>query len=210
MAPQAECSVFRFLDLPPELRNRIYYYVFTETSSHELNLLDRPPYYSNSAITSTSRKIRGESLSLYEQIVTDFWQTHAFYIKLDARKVSTNPEWIGTWCKYLETLPEDIWFRSLLILFSFENPHSQSNCYVQLEVWLNPVGRLGVECRLPPTTDFTQETVHRFESTVAESLTLRGLSYKWTNRRLRERDGFGKQDLEPLLKFFEGLCFTIG
>ena len=83
MTCQSNSEVFRFLDLPPELRNRIYQHVFENTAQHELDLLHVRPYLPDSGIALACRQLRNEALSLAAEATEAFWKTHTFTLSFE-------------------------------------------------------------------------------------------------------------------------------
>lgn len=74
---------FRFLELPPELGNRTYFYVFEDPSERELDLRRAQQLLPESSITLACREIRNESLGLSKEATSMFWKAHIFAVQLN-------------------------------------------------------------------------------------------------------------------------------
>ena len=74
---------FRFRDLAPELRNRIYDCVFEDEAPHRMSLLDIRAAAPPIAITAVSKQVRNESLGLYKLAVAAFDTSHDYYVSID-------------------------------------------------------------------------------------------------------------------------------
>ncbi|KAK4543944.1 hypothetical protein LTR36_004718 [Oleoguttula mirabilis] len=94
MAPltRPEVKVFRFLDLPPELRDEIYSCVFEDHARSDINLLDVRKALPDRTITLLSHQVRAESAGLYRQACGDFWQEHNFFIPIELRAATLDPD----------------------------------------------------------------------------------------------------------------------
>jgi len=74
---------FRLLDLPPELRNRIYTCIIEDiTMPPSTDVFSALQFLPDPTITAVSRQIRSESLGLFRQATTEFWSTHNFYLTI--------------------------------------------------------------------------------------------------------------------------------
>ncbi|KAK4544005.1 hypothetical protein LTR36_004779 [Oleoguttula mirabilis] len=81
--PDDTAEPFRFLDLPPELRNRVYHYVFEGRSQQDIELFaEAKSFAPHMAVTAVSQQLRTESQGLYVIALKDFWTTHHFYIRI--------------------------------------------------------------------------------------------------------------------------------
>jgi len=76
-------QVFRFLDLPPELRNRVYSYTLEYHAPPQVNLLATRIHAPSALVTIVSRQLRHESLDLYHQAMHDFWTKRSFHLSLN-------------------------------------------------------------------------------------------------------------------------------
>ena len=83
MNVESDLKPFRLLDLPPELRNRVYHFALEDTGEHELDLLCTRPYQPHRPITAICRKVRSESLGLYQGARAKFFRNHSFHISID-------------------------------------------------------------------------------------------------------------------------------
>ncbi|KAK5121291.1 hypothetical protein LTR85_005457 [Meristemomyces frigidus] len=82
MAPltRSRARIFRFLDLPPELRNRIYSMVFEDNKPEEVNLLTVQTALVEPTITTLCRQVRHESIGLLRRAQSDFHSRHQFFV----------------------------------------------------------------------------------------------------------------------------------
>jgi hypothetical protein len=75
--------VFRFLDLPPELRNLIYQlYLQDNNQDHQLDITKWPHLAPSSAIIAVSKQVRSESLGYFTTSLSNFFNTHDWYLPL--------------------------------------------------------------------------------------------------------------------------------
>ena len=86
-APDTTQQIFRFLDLPPQLRNHVYE-LATDASWYEgVDLrrwrLQAPPH----AITAVSRQVRAESLGIYHEAFRKFCYANSIRIVMDISDV---------------------------------------------------------------------------------------------------------------------------
>ena len=75
---------FRFLDLPPELRNTIYQYHLQDTHEYQLDITQWKALVPSPSITAVSRQVRSEILGYYTPALSDFWKNHFWYLELSA------------------------------------------------------------------------------------------------------------------------------
>ncbi|KAK4539745.1 hypothetical protein LTR36_010398 [Oleoguttula mirabilis] len=105
MSPPKMAAVtpFRLLDLPPELRNRIYSYVFDDSALPELDLLATGRSSPPSAITVTTHQLRSETLGLHQQAMSAFWTDHKFSIYIENRDIFEDSamDSLLQWCRIL-------------------------------------------------------------------------------------------------------------
>lgn len=67
-------AVFRFLDLPAELRNRVYEFVVEdEGTTWLIDLFAVKACVPSAAVTQVSRQVRHESKDLYREATSAFW-----------------------------------------------------------------------------------------------------------------------------------------
>lgn len=81
-------GVSRFLDLPPELRNRVYNILFEDRNGDEIPLLGTRQCRPSTAITVVCQQLRRETLRLCKEARASFFQNHTFCIVID-RNVGT-------------------------------------------------------------------------------------------------------------------------
>ena len=79
-----ESATFRFLDLPPELRNRIYSCSFEDDRPHKLNVLEWKSHLPDYSITEVSSQTRSESLALWKDAKAEVWTSHQWEIRVDS------------------------------------------------------------------------------------------------------------------------------
>lgn len=73
---------FRLLDLPPELRNRIYEHTLEDQAPHELDVFTYRTHVPEPAITAVSRQLRKETIGLLQEATRHFWDSHIFLVYL--------------------------------------------------------------------------------------------------------------------------------
>ncbi|KAK5688383.1 hypothetical protein LTS10_000361 [Elasticomyces elasticus] len=95
---------FRLLDLPPELRVRIYECLYQDEAARDIDYLTLRKQIPTVAITLTNSLIRHEVMPLYEGATKCFYQEHYFYIKMHMPKAQRKPD--GQRCD--TSLPEDM------------------------------------------------------------------------------------------------------
>ena len=67
---------FRLLDLPPELRNRVYHCLFEDIAPHTLDVLDAASFLPDGGVTTLSHRMRHETFPIFEDARRCFWQNH--------------------------------------------------------------------------------------------------------------------------------------
>lgn len=72
----------RFLDLPGEIRNHIYEFIFEDFNPPNIDISNIVKAYPSSKITQTCKQINFETKALHRDAVIRFWQTHDFYVDL--------------------------------------------------------------------------------------------------------------------------------
>ena len=85
MAPSTD-HIFRFLDLPPELRNQVYHFAFSIQTSKEIDLLKACNHTANDSFTIASGHIRRECLQIYNESQQIFWRNNKFTIEIGLTK----------------------------------------------------------------------------------------------------------------------------
>ncbi|KAK3713373.1 hypothetical protein LTR37_008565 [Vermiconidia calcicola] len=109
MAPQAQDPPFRFLQLPPELRNKVYDYVFEDAAHYYIAIASLPvsSLQPSPSITFTCHLVRSESLPLYHEATARFWASHDFYFTYDFEKTYlTSAEVLDLYELQLKRLPQ--------------------------------------------------------------------------------------------------------
>lgn len=71
---------FRLFDLPGELRNAIYAFVFEDLNDEKIDIFDVRKCLPPPAILEVSRHIRSETLQLYEEACKAFWSNHTITV----------------------------------------------------------------------------------------------------------------------------------
>lgn len=83
MSQQRSTEHFRFLDLPPELRDRVYNCAFEDASATSLELHRYGSYVPEPTITAVCHLIRSESEGLLRKAQSKFWKHHHWSIPFD-------------------------------------------------------------------------------------------------------------------------------
>ncbi|KAK4895314.1 hypothetical protein LTR27_006657 [Elasticomyces elasticus] len=96
-------GVFRFLDLPAELRLRVYELYFEGNEGREIWLFRVRPHAPEDAITAVSRGVREESLPLYVRACHAFWATSTFMM-FTCEHVN-DPEWRSFVLSQCQSIP---------------------------------------------------------------------------------------------------------
>ncbi|KAK5121171.1 hypothetical protein LTR85_005655 [Meristemomyces frigidus] len=73
----------RLLNLPAELRNRIYDLVLEDTAPVEVDIFTAKKHMPSFGLISTCRQIRQENLLLHKEALSRFWRSHDFIVKLE-------------------------------------------------------------------------------------------------------------------------------
>ncbi|KAK3679561.1 hypothetical protein LTR37_021416 [Vermiconidia calcicola] len=116
MAPQAQDPPFRFLQLPPELRNKVYDYVFEDAAEYYIAIASLPvsSLQPSPSITFTSHLVRSESLPLYQEATARFWASHDFYFAHDFEDTyPSSTEQFQLYKSQLERIPQHFAIRKL-------------------------------------------------------------------------------------------------
>lgn len=71
------------MDLPPELRNRIYDFVFEDQAPQDISAFAAKALQPRSAIVAVSRQLRKETLGIQQQAIDQFMRQHTFFISAD-------------------------------------------------------------------------------------------------------------------------------
>ena len=83
MAPSAmKTPVFRLLDLPPELRNRVYEYTFEPDAGLSIEIFAACSRAPQPALTAASHQIRNESLQYLHEATQRFWRERRFFVAI--------------------------------------------------------------------------------------------------------------------------------
>ena len=159
MAPHNDDMPFRFLDLPGELRNKIYAFIFEDAyEATDLHLLVTPCYYSTTALTTVSQQIRTETLELYKQAARTYWASHSFYIEVDCEDSRDLVE-----DQYHEAtrLPKGVIVQGMSFWFSSAALSASPGhaLYAKLSIHLDVGGNVVWTSALPPTTVMPQVMV---------------------------------------------------
>lgn len=84
MAARAEDTedVFRFLDLPPELRNRVYDFIFEDLAPDIIDIFAAKAAAPSPAITAVSTQLRNETIELFHEASRIFWTKHQLSLEI--------------------------------------------------------------------------------------------------------------------------------
>ncbi|KAK5676927.1 hypothetical protein LTS10_010691 [Elasticomyces elasticus] len=137
---------FRLLDLPPELRVRIYECFFElPTSLEAIDIFEAQQHAPNLAIAATSRLIRREALDLGRQAVVQFYQQHSFFLQL--------PAWVEwQWNRELQAAEAAVKTLPMLPISTFENRYTVGEVkgerlYVKVVMSISATGEIEATCR---------------------------------------------------------------
>ena len=75
-------KTIRFLDLPPELRNRIYSFAFHNRTASEIKIIGASCHAPSSSLIYTSSQVWNECFELFDDAQHAFWRGHKFTIEL--------------------------------------------------------------------------------------------------------------------------------
>lgn len=82
---------YRLIELPPELRNKIYLAFFEDTAPVTIDVLSAHSCIPERAITKVSRQMRKETLLLFETVRRAFWRKHVAAVHVEGTWQSTFP-----------------------------------------------------------------------------------------------------------------------
>ena len=105
------------LNLPAEIRNTIYSYVFEQHLDHQLDLLAWHQFLPHSSLTYVSRQTRSECQALHKEALIDLWKRRHWIFEIDARFIGEDHRhklWLEC-----ERLPRSVPVRHLSVVFDF-------------------------------------------------------------------------------------------
>ena len=79
---------FRFLDLPPELRNRVYTFVYLDNSTRSMDIFNAYEHVPKVALTRVSKQLRNETFGMYHEATAQFWSNHELSMSIDCASTS--------------------------------------------------------------------------------------------------------------------------
>ena len=82
MSNVSNSEACRFLDLPPEIRDRIYCLIFLDENEDEIDFHEARSRLPKVTITLTCRQVRREALGLIQEADEVFYQNHCFLIDI--------------------------------------------------------------------------------------------------------------------------------
>lgn len=92
MSDRTPSKAFRFLDLPPELKNAIYSCYLEDASPYGIDILATRACLPDPAITAVCRRVRHEALGLHKEAVKTFCANHNFEVSFDTTTTDDNTE----------------------------------------------------------------------------------------------------------------------
>ena len=195
MAPS---STFRLLDLPAEIRNRIYEFSLSDEGPRRVDLSAVRSRLPTLALALVSRQVHNETIKLYQEVVKGFWSTHSLDISLD---FLTRPhsEWLRRERKTifditnLRLQPVYDLYLSVTVKIANIAPcsvevHGQcvEEAGLMLEVKLGPAVQHDVS---PPTSAIIDASRANFERFIPRRLSEHLKRKQWERERFRERSG---------------------
>ncbi|KAK3705118.1 hypothetical protein LTR37_013485 [Vermiconidia calcicola] len=162
-------EAFRFLDLPAELRNRIYqeYFKHHDNLDSELDLFHIRLHLPSSKLTTACRHIHTESQGLYEKARTGFLRANTFFIGTDWRSHHIKSHRDATMREALQ-LPSalklyDLTFRHV----GREHPWIDT---LRIKAKAMDDGRIGWRALLPPNTEHRVADQERYQDLMIRAL----------------------------------------
>ena len=129
---------FRFLDLPPELRNNIYSRLLEDSSPSSVDLLNYNAHVQARSILATCKQIRQELSTLLTKAQLSFWKHHSWTINFDERILdSMYRDYIMSRC---EALPKSARIKHLIFLMNVQNEFNRSVADLTIEAKVHTAG----------------------------------------------------------------------
>ncbi|KAK5121295.1 hypothetical protein LTR85_005461 [Meristemomyces frigidus] len=108
MASSITTPTFRFMDLPPELRNRIYECAFEFNVDQEIEVFTARALAPSAALTMTTHQVHKESLQLLREATQRFWSECKFFVDIPPSMIKGRrrlAEMPGPWLEALRMPP---------------------------------------------------------------------------------------------------------
>ena len=139
MESQGSTNHFPFLDLPPELRNRVYTFAFEDCLPKKLDLVPYKSFLPDAAITVACQQIRVESLSIFREAQSGFWKSHSWMIHFDSSILNGfRPDDLLQG----NTIPKSALIRHLLLCFTGTREKDGATVDITFEASFNDSGQL--------------------------------------------------------------------
>ncbi len=188
------------LSLPAELRNKIYDYVFQDTTPTDkaLNMLQaakvRPPV----AITMACAQLYNETKFLHKEASARMWTSHKWYIPgYRGTKVYETLEKAGETCAKLRTLPARL--RIDNVAFRLETPNSHMLKFVHYRTHFNsdvPFVAVQTSYKQQPSA----HQMHFFGSSLQQVFRM-GTAVEWAKLQKPTPHGvFDRDDVEGMIR----------
>ncbi|KAK4543877.1 hypothetical protein LTR36_004651 [Oleoguttula mirabilis] len=116
----AQGKATSFLDLPPELRNKIYDISFeTKATSQEVDLFATHAVAPPTALAATCRQLRSETLTILREAQELFIDTHTFYLTMTLEDLANGSAYGGLPPSALQTILDKVPASNLLLIRRF-------------------------------------------------------------------------------------------
>lgn len=191
-------SVFLFQKLPPELRNHIYDYYFSDDAKDELELFANATrmHYPNWAIMATCKQISLETSTIFARAAAGFWTDHSFHIKGPFPHTCYDKEAYLIRCdRLLSLLPRSINLRSL------EHRSQKSSPTIpNVKVEIDADGELDARFVIEPVNHCTTDGIGDVEERVNYYLRSDIARSALDLPAMKGSRAFCKQDLNKLMR----------
>ena len=172
-------KAFRFLDLPSELRNRMYEHAFPMSSGYKaINVFDAVEKLQRVALVRVNRQLRHESLNLYREATTNFWNTYILHIAIDCMCKGKYPQEYSVLAELKKKSGQGARIRTLTFhikfqvrSFSYASTPTDGECNIQIDLTLDRKLGVRASCEVKHTScEMHYPARSRLEASVAQRI----------------------------------------